>query len=472
MIIGVNKGDRTVIALTASIICYVVIVYFEGANPNIFAAFLIGTTADNYDNLHALILIFSMLAIVEIAKDGGMFQFLAMKLVKLTRGLPKLLMVIICLLTWLIGAILSDILTVIVLSPLTITICRTLGIDPRPYVTVQLMVVKVGAITFLISSITDIVISTVAGINFVEFFLNIGLVSIPVLLTSIIVFLAFFRNRLPGSTQGLDILLKYDAWSFVSNRSLMKKSLTTLIIIMTLFITVPSSFLSPDIIALMGAIVLFLISNLDVGEIFRRVDFKFILYLLGIFIVTGALQYVGVIDFLASSMSAWHLPDAFTTFVVLLWLSGYFSGPVDNVAIMRVMIPIAQQLTTGYSSTNAHLAYYGVIFGVNLGDNLTPLGDSMLGIQLSEQNKEPLSFREFFVIGFILTNLQLLAITIVYSFIYDPYVAVILLGILVLILYTISHLRLKDPYENAPYGLGIHLPEVIDDDQRDHERTS
>ncbi len=77
---------------------------------------LIGTPADGFDNFYALILVLSMLAIVEIGKDGGVFQFLVFKLVQMTKGRPRLMMVVFCCITVFITAVLSDMLAVIVLS--------------------------------------------------------------------------------------------------------------------------------------------------------------------------------------------------------------------------------------------------------------------------------------------------------------------------------------------------------------------
>ncbi len=430
LIVGSGKVDKTLVALAATVIAYVVLVFFEGVPPNAIIEDLFGTPANGYDNLHALILVFSMLAIVEIGKDGGVFQFLAFKLVQMTKGRPRLMMVVFCCITVFIAAILSDMLAIIVLLPLTITVCRILGVDPRPYLAVQIMVVKVGAIILLISSVSNMVISGFAGITFVEFFFNIGTVALVLLAVTIGVFIIFNRNKLSNPTRGMDILLEYNPWIFVPDRKLMLKSVGTIIGVMVGFAVIPTDVLPPDMIAFFGAVILFIVAKLNVLEIFKKIDFKLLCYLMGIFVITGAMVRVGIIQYLADSISTLNLTDGFSTFVFLVWVAGYLSGPVDNIAIMRVMVPIADQLTTHFSFADRHLAFYGITFGINLGDNLTPLGDSMLGIQIAEQNKFPLSMKEFFIIGFVSTNIQFLAITIIYALVDRPFLGLILLAIL------------------------------------------
>ena len=435
MIVGSGKVDKTLVALSASVIAYVVLVFFEGVSPDLLVGYLFGTPANGFDNFHAIILLFSMLAIVEIGKDSGVFQFLAFKLVQMTKGRPRLMMVVLCGITVFITAVLSDMLAIIVLLPLTITVCRILGVDPRPYLVVQIVIVKVGAVMLLISSVSNMVISGSAGITFGEFFLNIGTVALVLLVVTLGVFLIFNRNKLSNPTRGMDILLEYNPWIFVPNRKLMLKSVGTIVGVMVGFIIIPAEVLPPDMIAFFGAVILFIIAKLNVHEIFKKIDFKLLCYLMGIFVITGALEQVGIIQFLADSISSLNITDGFSTFVFLLWVSGYLSGPVDNIAIMRVMIPIADQLTTNFSLADRHLAFYGITFGINLGDNLTPLGDSMLGIQIAEQNKFPIKIRDFFILGFVSTNIQFLTITIIYALIDRPLLGVLLLAILVGVLF-------------------------------------
>ncbi len=430
VIVGSGKVDKTLVALTATGIAFVVLVFFEGVSPNLLIADLFGTVENGFDNLHALILVFSMLAIVEIAKDGGVFQFLAFKLVQMTKGRPRLMMVVFCAITVMIAAILSDMLAIIILLPLTITVCRILGVDPRPYLMTQIMIVKVGAIMFLISSVSNIVISGFVGITFVEFFLSIGTVAFVLLVVTVSVFLIFNRNKLSNPTRGMDILLEYNPWIFVPDRNLMLKSVGIIVGVMVGFAVVPTEVLSPDMIAFFGAVILFIIAKLNVEEIFKKIDFKLLLYLMGIFVITGAMERVGIIQLLANSILSLNLTDGFATFTFLLWVSGYLSGPVDNIAIMRVMVPIADQVTAGFSLADRHQAFYGVTFGINLGDNLTPLGDSMLGIQIAEQNKFPLSMKQFFIFGFVSTNMQFITITIIYAIVDRPLLGGLLLAIL------------------------------------------
>lgn len=91
-IIASGKMDRTSVALVAAIVAYFALTFFEGATFEDFKTFLVGSTADGFINLHTLILVFSILMIVNIAKEGGVFQFLAFRIARMTRGQPRTLL--------------------------------------------------------------------------------------------------------------------------------------------------------------------------------------------------------------------------------------------------------------------------------------------------------------------------------------------------------------------------------------------
>jgi Na+/H+ antiporter NhaD/arsenite permease-like protein len=360
-----------------------------------------------------------VLVIVVIAKEGGVFQFIAFSIARMTRGQPKKLLPMLSVTTIFITAFVSDTLAIFVLLPLTIAICKMLRLNPQPYIISQIIVVKIGAIMFLTSSVTNMVIAFDGGIDFTEFFINVGLMSFVLMFVTIGILLAFSRKNLLEKPQNVDILLETSAWNYVGNPALMYKSLIALVGMIVAFILIPSTLLSADLIALTIAIILFVASRLHPAEIFTKIDFKLIFYLLGLFVVTGALDYVGFMDLVAAGIGGISFLIPFSTFLFLFWISAYISAPVDNIAIVRVFVPITQLITQGYVLADRHLAFYGIAFGVNLGDNLIQSsGDSLIGISVAEENKAPVNMRRISLIGFLTTNAQLLTIMIIYSLFY------------------------------------------------------
>ena len=216
--------------------------------------------------------------------------------------------------------------------------------------------------------------------------------------------------------------MEFNVWNFVPNKKLLAKSLLVLITLFVLFIIIPTSLISTDIIALLMAVILIIISRLDPKQIISKIDLELIFYLLGIFIIAGALDILGVVQILGESMALISGGSVFFQILIILWFSAFLSSTIDNIPITKVLIPVIGTITDKFSIFPASVReqfYYSLVIGANWGDNLTPMGDNILVVQLAETNKRPISFRQFFKIGFITTLYQIILVSIYYTLIFE-----------------------------------------------------
>ena len=383
---------------------------------------------------------------VEISKEAGLFQFIALNLIKLSKGKPLYLMSIFCIITIFISAILNNILTVIILIPLTITVSRILNVNPSPYILTQAILVNIGGTFFTISSIPNILISTYAEIPFLAFFLNVGVLSLIIFVFTLVFFIFIFKKALQVPQEGIDILMEFNVWNFVPDKKLLFKSLTVLITLFVLFIIIPTSLVSTDIIALLMAVILIIISRLDPKQIISKIDFELIFYLLGIFVIAGALDVLGVVQILGTSMASISGGSVFFQVLIILWFSAFLSSAIDNIPITKVLIPVIGTISGNFPANVGQQFYYSLAIGANWGDNLTPMGDNILVVQISENNKRPISFRQFFKIGFFTTIYQLILVSIYYTLIFNFSMGIIIvLFILVclIIIYLLNNIGPK-----------------------------
>ncbi|MFW9781252.1 MAG: SLC13 family permease [Candidatus Heimdallarchaeota archaeon] len=432
-----SKMNRAIVALLGAIITYFVLIYLEGLDFSIIVNLLFSSKEDGFVNLHSLILIIGMMMIVQISHEAGTFQFIAGKLIKLSKGKPIRLMIIFCCVTVFISAILNNILTAIIIIPLTITVSRILNINPSPYILTQAILINIGGTVFSISSIPNILITTFSGIEFIEFFINIGSISFIIFGFTLLLFILLYKNELIIREEGKKALKEFDIWNVVQNRRLLYQSLFALIILLVLLIIIPSSVVSPDIIALAIAIILIIITRLEPKEILSKIDFELIFYLLGIFVIVGGLETTGATEFLGTVMLSIGGGNLFVQLLLILWSSSYLSSCIDNIPITKVLIPVADTLTETASLFNRKQIFYSLAFGANWGDNLTPLGDNILVMNIAEQNKRPITFKSFFKLGFITTNYQLALISLYYCIVFYFQIGIVILGSIILILVVI-----------------------------------
>lgn len=437
LLIVTEKLNRAVAALIGAVIVYFTLTFLEGNGFQVILELLFGSESEGFVNLHSLILIISMMIIVQISNEAGLFQFFALNLIKLSKGKPLYLMTIFCFITVLISAVLNNILTVIILIPLTITVSRILNVNPTPYILTQAILVNIGGTLFTISSIPNILISNYAEIQFTDFFLNVGTISLMIFLFTLLFFIFIYKKALEVPQEGIKILREFNVWNFVPNKALLIKSLLSLITLFVLFVIIPTSLLSTDIMALIVALILIVISRINVKEIISKIDFELILYLLGIFVIAGGLEVLGVVQLLGESMANLSGGDLYFQIIIVLWISAFLSSAIDNIPITKVLVPVIGTITGSYPARVGDQFYYSLTLGANWGDNLTPLGDNILVVQLAEANKRPISFKQFFKIGFLTTLYQLTIVSIYYTLIFNFGVGI---TIVIAILFTLTGL--------------------------------
>ncbi len=353
--------------------------------------------------------------IVQISDEVGTFQFVAIYAIKISKGKPKNLMFILAVLSVFFSAIVNNILTVMILIPLTITTSRMLDLDPKPYVLTQAVLVNLGGTIFSISSIPNILINTYAEITFKQYFLNVGLFSIVAATITILFDLFLYDKHLVEPEKRLvETLAEFNPWNVIQNRRVFYSTIVSFGILMLSFLLVPPNILPPDIIALIIAMVLTIISSfsgMDAAEIMKKFDYELLFYLLGIFVMAGGMELVGIIKFLGASFNKLGTNSPILQILLILWFSAILSSLIDNIPITQVLIPIVGIITTGLTTNRNHY-FYSLSIGANWGDNLTPLGDNILVVQLAKKNKRPISIKSFWKLGFMSTLLQLFCATI------------------------------------------------------------
>ncbi len=410
-----NKLNRAIASLTAAVITYFVLVFLEGREFDIIVDLLFGTPLDKFVNLHALILIVGMMFIVQISDEAGLFQFLGVLAIKLSKGKPIALMAILATVSVIFSALINNILTVMILIPLTITISRMLNIDPTPYIITEAIMVNIGGTFFSISSIPNILIVTASDISFNQFFINVGLFSLLMAVITIGFFIFLYRQELREPRKRMvDTLEEFNVWNFVPNRRLLYASMSSLVILIVLLVSINSDKLTPDIIALSIAMILMIFSTfngLKPKEIMKKFDIELILYLLGIFVIAGGLEVVGVIDVIGNALSGLGSSNPVFQFILIIWIGAFLSALIDNIPITKVLLPVITQMSSG-----SNYYYYALAFGANWGDNLTPLGDNVLVFNIAEQNNRPIKIKTFWKLGFATTIIQLIFVSIYFTF--------------------------------------------------------
>ncbi len=354
---------------------------------------------------------------IEIAARSGVFTWISVRVLKVSRGDPFRLLILFSILTAVFSAFLDNITAMIIIGSLTIVSCRKLELDPKPFLITEGIMTNVGGLLTLISSIPNIIIGKTAGISYLTFLI----VSVPYTILAIGASLLVARWTFGSAVTPLrdpamrkhnhELVLAFDEWETVGDRRFFYTSSVAIVAVILLFalhgqIPILRDF-GIEIVALGAAVIMMLLHAKDVEHDLSNVEWSLVFFFVGLFTIIGVMEKAGVL------LHIGHMLDGLTAragSVGLMWLTALFSSVTAN-------IPLAAMLAKTFGPTPAAVAavppdqWWAVVFGTNLGGNFTPIGSAstVVAVTIMKKNGMAISFLEFVKVGmaFAVTQLAL-----------------------------------------------------------------
>jgi Na+/H+ antiporter NhaD/arsenite permease-like protein len=366
---------------------------------------LVGRSDLGYIKIYMLII--GMNLITAVLYDSGVFQFLSLKTIKLTKGNRILMFIIFGTMTVFISSFISNLLTIFILAPITILLCGILKIDAEPYLILQVILLNVGGLITLISSNLNILVCSLFDIGFTEFFVLFAPLGFILFFITIFLTYLLLRKQLkpPDKTQ-IQYLQQFDDWSIVKNKKRFYRALIMFIITMVFFI-VFSDYMG--LVSILSGIlmIIFVVENKEEG--LKKINLNTVIYYAGIFITLEGLKLSGVFEFLGNSLGSVLPTDPYLIALVILWVSGSFSSVIANIPLALAFSPIIENLVPFIGEAYVPLLVTALITGSNLGDNLFPAGDVAIQLDVIEQQGgKRIKVKTFFKIGLILGIIQII----------------------------------------------------------------
>jgi len=207
--------------------------------------------------------------------------------------------------------------------------------------------------------------------------------------------------------------IRFEFSNITIDKKLMIKGLTCLTLAILLFITQTITGLAPGVVALGMAMVLLIISKADVEEILEEVEWSTLLFFTGLFILVGALEEYGVINWIAQNVFMNVGDNPYVLVLVVLWVSGIASGFLDNIPFTITMIPIIHLLLESTPIPN-NILWWALALGACFGGNITIIGASanIVSVGIAKKYDVEISFIDFMKKGAIVTLISLTAASI------------------------------------------------------------
>ena len=416
ILIAVEAIHRTHAALAGAFI----FVFIGAVNPDEVLHFI---------DIEILGVVLGLFLLVRGAERSGLFQYLAVKIMRNSRS-PTAFAMILLTFTVILAVFVSNIGAMLVMASITITMARSLKIKPQTLLVFQAVVINVGGMTLWMGSIPNIIIGVEGGLSFMDFVVNILPLGVILYAATLLVFVRLFKRDFTPEPEAEFRDLEFDEWieraidvsGLQVTRINLSSGLAAIVMLLTIvgFISYEEFGLTPAFVALAGGVMMMIIQTRDPSGILREIDWSTILFLGGLFIMINGLGKIGIIEVLAHMLSNLIGSTPISASIILMWLSGLVSSVVDNIPLSTSLAPIVRDLVVDESWSTL---WWGLVIGANLGGNMTPIGSpsNIITIGVSEQEGYPIPFNMFFKMGFGMT---LLYFVISMAYIYVMYGAV------------------------------------------------
>ncbi|NQS75568.1 MAG: hypothetical protein HQP61_03840, partial [Peptococcaceae bacterium] len=244
-------------------------------------------------------LLVGMMIIVGITRNTGIFEFLAIKAAKNSKGNPLKIMAALSLVTAILSAFLDNVTTVLLIVPVTFAIARKLKITPIPLLVAEIIASNTGGAATLIGDPPNIMIGGATGLGFMDFFFNLVPVIIVIYAITIPLLQLIYRKQLLTKEDLQSRIMHLNEKEELMDPALLRKSLLVLALTVLGFILHQYVHLESSVIALSGASLLLLISGEDPEHALQVVEWPVIFFFIGLFVLVGTLKEVGTIEAVA-----------------------------------------------------------------------------------------------------------------------------------------------------------------------------
>ena len=368
-------------------------------------------------DFEVIFLLIGMMIIVHIASRSGVFKWMALNLLKATKGHPKTVLFALAAFTAVASAFLDNVTTVVLMMPITFIIAKEFETDPVPFLITEVLASNIGGTATLIGDPPNIIIGTRAGLSFMDFVRELTPVVavIFVVCTSLLVFM--FRKGLKATPEKMAQVANMDNSKTITDKKLMIRSVITLALVILGFVTHDITHISAYVFAVAGAAFLLLFE--EPKEIYKDVEWLTIFFFVGLFIIIGGFEANGGIKFLADQLIVLTNGSLNAATMIILWASGILSGIIDNIPYTATMAPLISELVNPANPNaitgNTQVLWWALSLGACLGGNLTIIGAAanVIVSETAASQGHKISFMRFMKYGALVTMISL-AISSVY----------------------------------------------------------
>ena len=339
-------------------------------------------------NWATIIFIFGMMVMVEGMAKAGFFRWLCMKLAKMVNYKPVPLFITFMVMSSILAMFIDSITVILFLAAVTIELAKLLKFNPVPMILSEIFCANLGGSATMCGDPPNIIIGTSLELSFADFLTNTGVIAAISLVFVIVYFyFVFGRSMAADASKDIDISAIPEPKDAITNKRDFIISSIIFGCAVVLLVTHAQTGLTVAFIGTAVAIVTLVAAGTSAFELLKKVDYKTLLFFIGLFAVVGGLEETGILKIVANFIGDISGGNLKLMVAIIIWISAIASAFVDNIPFAATMIPIIKSLaaTTG---VNIETLAWALSMGTDIGGSATPIGASanVVGTSVAAKN--------------------------------------------------------------------------------------
>lgn len=326
-------------------------------------------------NWETIVFIAGMMIMVEGMANSGFFRWLCMKIAKLVKYQIIPIFITFMLLSFVLAMFIDSITVILFLAAVTVELSQLLKFNPVPMILAEIFCANLGGSATMCGDPPNIIIGTSLGFSFADFVTNTGLIAVIALVLVVIYFYFIFRKELTENAGKIDPSTLPDPEEAIVSKKGFTISCVIFLCAVVLLVTHSQTGLTVSCIGVFIAAVTLITSGKDALDLLKKVDYKTLLFFVGLFVVVGGLEQTGILTILAGFIGKVSGGNLKVMIAIIIWVSAVASAFIDNIPFAATMIPVIDSLAAA-QGINISILAWALAMGTDIGGSATPIGAS------------------------------------------------------------------------------------------------
>ena len=337
-------------------------------------------------NWATIIFIAGMMIMVEGMARAGFFRWLCLKIASLVHYRTIPIFITFMIMSAILAMFIDSITVILFLAAVTVELAQLLKFDPIPMILSEIFCANLGGSATMCGDPPNIIIGTSLGYSFSDFIMNTGLMAGISLIVIIVYFYLVFHKELGAST-GAKVEKYPNASEAITDKKAFAVSTLIFLFAVVMLVTHAQTGLTVAFIGTFIAIITLVTSAKYAVELLKKVDYKTLLFFVGLFIVVGGLEETGILEMVARLIGKISGGNLMIMIAIIIWVSAFASAFVDNIPFAATMIPIIESLSVE-NHVGLEVLAWALSMGTDIGGSATPIGASANVVGTSVAAKE------------------------------------------------------------------------------------